>query len=96
MSKNRVRKVSIKVMELCSNMEYAEALKLVKKYKTKSLTVTRETLKKKYGLKPQDIEKLHYIEVENPHFKSAGSMRLYLRAEAFYYSNKLDSLRVTL
>ena len=77
------------VMRLASCMKYKEALKLVGKFKLKNLTVTRETLKKKYGLKPKEIEKLNYIEADNPHFKSAGNMRLYLRAEAFYYSNKL-------
>lgn len=88
MSKNRVREVSVKVMELCSEMKYPEALELIKKYKVKGLSVTKATLKSKYGLKPKDIEKLHYIEVDNRMYATAP-MRLYLRAEAFYYSNKL-------
>lgn len=82
------RAVSTKVMELCSNMKFVEALELLKKYKVKNLSVTKSTLKNKYELKPKYIEKLHYIEVDNPHFKNAGKMRLYLRAEAYYHSLK--------
>lgn len=82
-------KTTREAMRLASCMKYEEALKLVDKFKLKKLTVTRETLKKKYGLKPKDIEKLHYIEAENPHFKNAGNMRLYLRAEAYYHSLKI-------
>lgn len=75
-------------MELASSYKYSEALELVNKYKAKKLTVTKFTLKNKYGLKPKDIETLHYIEVENPIYKSAGLMKLYLRAEAHRLSLK--------
>lgn len=84
-----IRKAAIKIMELCSKIKYAEALEMLKTYKVKSLSVTKSTLKSKYGLKPKDIEKLHYIEVENPHFKNAGPMRLYLRDEAYRHSLRL-------
>ena len=83
-----MREVSNKVMKLCSEMRYSESLELIKKYKVKRLSVTKATLKSKYGLKPKDIEKLHYIEVDNRMY-ATPPMRLYLRAEAFYYSNKL-------
>lgn len=79
----------LEVEELCNKKKYQEALDLVKKYNISGVTLTKSKLKSKYGLKPKDIEKLNYIEVDNPHFSSAGNMRLYLRIEAFRYSNKL-------
>lgn len=79
----------IEAMRLASCKRYEEALELVRKHKLKHLTVTRTTLKTKYNLKPKDIEQLNYIEMQNPHFKSAGKMRLYLRAEAFNHSLKI-------
>lgn len=79
----------IEAMRLASCKRYKEALEFVRKHKLKNLTVTRETLKSKYNLKPKDIEKLHYIEMDNPHFKSAGNMQLYLRAEAYNHLLKI-------
>ncbi|GGK38359.1 MULTISPECIES: hypothetical protein [Flavobacteriaceae] len=81
--------IAKEVMRLASNRQYKEALNLLSRIKVKNLTVTRATLKSKYCLKPKDIEKLHYIEVDNPHVKSAGKMRLYLRAEAYNHSLKI-------
>jgi len=87
--------IVIEAMRLTSCKRYKEALKLVRKHKLKNLTVTRATLKRKYGLKPKDIEKLNYLEYANPHVKSAGNMRLYLRAEAFNLSLKIKRSNTT-
>jgi hypothetical protein len=70
-------------------------LKIMSNIRIKNLTVTKSTLKSKYGLKPKDIEKLNYIEVENPRFKNAGKMRLYLRAEAYNLSLKIKRSKNT-
>jgi hypothetical protein len=71
------------VMRLASCFKYKEALELVRRFKVKNVTVTKLTLKKKYGLNSKEIESLDFIEVDNPHFKSAGNMKLYLRGEAY-------------
>lgn len=94
MRKSKTREVSVKVMELCSEMKYPEALELIKKYKVRGLSVTKATLKSKYGLKPKDIEKLHYIEVDNRLYATVP-MRLYLRAEAYCLSLKIKRSKTT-
>ena len=81
--------IAREVMRLASNKQYKKALSIISKIRIKNLTVTRATLKSKYGLKPKEIEKLNYIEVDNPIVKSAGKMRLYLRAEAHCLSLKI-------
>ena len=88
MKRRRYQTLDAKIMKLASSYKYTEALELINKYKVNKLTVTKSTLKGKYGLKPKDIESLSYIEVDNPHFKSAAPMKLYLRAEAHRLSLK--------
>jgi len=87
--------IAREVMRLSSNKQYKKALKIMSNIRIKNLTVTKSTLKSKYGLKPKDIEKLNYIEVANPIVKSAGKMRLYLRAEAYNLSLKIKRSKTT-
>ena len=87
--------IAKEVMRLASNKQYKKALKIMSNIRIKNLTVTKSTLKSKYGLKPKDIEKLNYIEVKNPRFKNAGKMRLYLRAEAYNLSLKIKRSKNT-
>jgi len=71
-----------KIRRLARHQRYDEALEMLKEYRVRRLSVTKSTLKSEFGLKPKDIEKLHFIEVENPEYKSAPPMKLYLRTEA--------------
>ncbi|MGE5943996.1 MAG: hypothetical protein ACM31G_06620 [Flavobacteriales bacterium] len=66
---------------LAKNKQYAKALDILRRFKIEGLSVTKSTLKKEFGLTPKEIEELNYIEVDNPYYKCAGPMRLYLKAE---------------
>jgi hypothetical protein len=39
------------------------------------------TIKKEYFLNNRDLENLSYVEVKNPHYRSAKSMRLYAKSD---------------
>lgn len=74
--------VKEKIIELENQSKYTLALELVRRYKPKDVTVTKGTLKKEYGLKNTEIEKMTFLKVDNPHFSSAAPMKLYLKSEA--------------
>lgn len=61
---------------------YQLAIKLARKYKIKGVFGTARTIKVKFGLSNQEILKLQCVEVDNPHFKCAAPMKLYLLAQA--------------
>lgn len=60
---------------------YRKALKLVAEYRITNVTKSKGTIKEKYGIKEKDFKRLNYIEVDNPYYKTAGKMKLYLLAE---------------
>ena len=60
---------------------YRKALALVSKYKIKGVTLSQNGIKELFGLKNKDFGKLNFIEIDNPHYKCAGNMKLYLIQE---------------
>ena len=60
---------------------YKKALKLVSRYKIANVTKSKGKIKEMYGLKEKDFKRLNFIEIDNPHYKIAGNMKLYLLAE---------------
>jgi hypothetical protein len=66
------------LQEKLKRKHYRKALEIIEKLKLRGYTVTRSRLKEEYKLLPAEIEKLNYIEVDNPHYKKSGAMRLYL------------------
>jgi len=62
---------------------YQFCLELVYRYKLKGFTVTASNLKKKLKLTDNEIEKLNYLEVDNPYYKCTNPMKLYLIEEIY-------------
>ena len=69
--------------------DYGEALDLVRRFRTSGFVVTKSTLKREFDLKDSDIEKLKFHEADNPYYKCAPPMKLYLKAEAILLKEKI-------
>ena len=67
---------------------FRKAITFASRNKLKGVLSTKRTVEEKYGLSKLDISKLQFIEVENPHYKCMAPMRLYLIAQAEYFSAK--------
>ncbi|CAG5081255.1 hypothetical protein [Parvicella tangerina] len=74
---------------------FGKAIRMAKYYKIKGVLVTRKTLKEEYQLSNEQIKKLQFIEVDNPHFKCAGNMKLYLKAQAKHIKAKTPNIQGT-
>lgn len=54
--------------------------------------ITKSRIKSEYRLKESDLDKLKFLEVDNPHYKVAGNMKLYLLKQVEYLAkNKYGS-----
>jgi ribosomal protein L4 len=79
------------VKRLIKKRCYRKALDIVRRFKVSNVTITKRSLKEKFKLSERQIKKLNFIEVDNPYYKCAGAMRLYLTDEVIYKlkNNKL-------
>ena len=58
--------------------EYEFCLELIHRYKLSGLTVTKSKLKNLMKISEKQIGLLNFLEVDNPHYKCAKRMKLYL------------------
>ena len=56
--------------------------------------ITKSRAMKEYKLTEEDLDKLNYMSVKNPHYSSAKPMKLYLldQVKVVLRSDKLDTL----
>lgn len=69
------------LQEKLKRKHYRKALQIISKLKLGGYTITKSRLKDEHHLSAEEIEKLNYIEADNPHYKKSGAMRLYLIQE---------------
>lgn len=60
---------------------YDNALEIIIKYRLKNYTITKSRAKSEYNLKDKDFKVLSYAAVDNPYYKCAPKMKLYLIQE---------------
>ncbi|MBC9812178.1 hypothetical protein H9Y05_06765 [Crocinitomicaceae bacterium CZZ-1] len=89
MNLKQEHKISLRqTFEKCIKQKFfKKAISLACKYKLKGVFGTAQTIKVKYGLSNLEISKLQCVEVDNPHFKCAAPMKLYLLAQAEHLAN---------
>jgi len=61
--------------------DFKLCLELIYRYKLKGFTVTISNLRGKLKLTDKEIENLNYLQVDNPYYKCAYPMKLYLIEE---------------
>lgn len=74
-------KVIREVNRLIKRKCHIKALDLIRRYKLSGYTITKSRAKREYGLTEQQIMKLPYNEADNPYYKIAEPMKLYLKAQ---------------
>ena len=67
--------------ELISKKNYTEALELAGRSHLTGYLITQTTVIKKYKTSKMKLRDVKFLEVNNPHFSCASSMKLYLIAE---------------
>lgn len=63
------------------NKCYDNALEIICEYRLKNYTITKSRAKSEYNLKDKDFKVLSYAAVDNPYYKCAPKMKLYLIQE---------------
>ncbi len=58
--------------------EYEFCLELIHRYRLSGRTVTKSTLKSSMKITEKQIKTLNFLEVDNPYYKCARRMKLYL------------------
>ena len=75
---------------------FKKAIEFATKNKINGVMITKKTIKKKFGLTEKKIQKLIVVEVDNPHYKCSGKMKLYLEAQVHYLISKKQVGELTL
>jgi hypothetical protein len=73
--------LEISVDHQLDNKDYDNALRTIAKYRLRGYTITKSRAKSEYNMKDCDFRALSCSLVDNPYFKSAPKMRLYLKRE---------------
>ena len=80
--KESTRLAKVKLVEKqLKNKRYDNALEIICEYRLKNYTITKSRAKSEYNLKDKDFKVLSYAAVDNPYYKCAGAMKLYLKKE---------------
>lgn len=84
LSKEKYESVIARIKRHSQNRCFKKAIELASHYKIKGVLITERTIREKYGLTKKQIENLQVIEIDNPYYKCAGNMRLFLLAQVEY------------
>lgn len=96
----RLAKV-ISVEKQLKKRRYDKALEIISHFKLKDFTITKTHVKSEYKLKESDFKVLSCAAVDNPYYKCAPKMKLYLKqeledkfGEAAQREKKIDELLI--
>lgn len=67
--------------KLVNSKCYKKAIEHLSRHRIKDVTITKSRAKAIYNLKEADFNKLKFIEVDNPYYKCAACMKLYMIKE---------------
>jgi hypothetical protein len=67
---------------------FKKAIHLAQHFRIKGVMISKGTIKSNYPLTNKQISSLQYVEIDNPYYKCAGAMKLYLIAQIEHLLNK--------
>ncbi len=76
------KNVAEQIAAFTSEKKWKESLNLIKRFKVRNQTVTKDTVRRKWHVSEKQMQQLNFIEVPNPYYSSVSApMKLYLIAE---------------
>lgn len=76
------------VQKCIDKKHFKKAIELHQGRRLAGFTISKSKAKSMYNLTDKDIKNIRFLEVDNPHYKCAPKMKLYLQKELEYKFSK--------